>query len=102
MRATLLEADREVTVLFEAACDFVGIPLAVVTGLPMLKRAAERARLHDFLILDCSTGRDEDREHCATVVRSAAMEMLIVYSEPQIIQDLRPLARAPIAGIPAP
>ncbi len=79
MRATLLESNPDVALVLPCIFAALGIPLAVVGTVEAVRRAAQRATIDDFIIVDCSLDRPEDRARCVVVVRQAGLETHIIY-----------------------
>lgn len=80
MRATLLEANPDVTDMLACAFKDVDIALKGVTTLAAVQRAAARAGSDDFIIVDCSLDRPEDGATCERIVRQATVDVHIVYN----------------------
>jgi len=106
MPATLLEASPDVTSMLACAFNDVDIALKSVTTLAALQRAAVRVGSNDFIIVDCSLDRPEDRANCERVVRQAIVDVHIVY-DPQsrthdtFMRQIAHLARGDLKWLPA-
>jgi len=79
MRATLLESNPDIALVLPCVFAALGIPLHVVGTVDAVRRAAQRATIDDFIIVDCSLDRPEDRARCGDVVRQAGLEVHIIY-----------------------
>jgi len=79
VRATLLEANPDVTDMLACAFKDVDIALKGVTTLGGVQRAVARARFDDFIIVDYSLDRLEDRANCEQIVRQVIVDVHIVY-----------------------
>jgi len=79
MRATLLENNRAFTAMLPCAFDEVGIDLAIVGTLAAVQRTVRRSGPDDFVIVDCSLDRPEDRAQCIAVVRHVDLDVHIIY-----------------------
>ncbi len=78
MRATLLESNPDFALMLPCAFEVVGIPLRVVGTLAGLHHALCHAALDDFVIVDCSLDRSEDKVRCVEVVQRAALDVYVI------------------------
>jgi len=106
VRATLLEANPDIADMF--ACAFAGVDIVLkgVTTLAAVQRAATRAGTDDFIIVDCSLDRPEDRTNCERVVRQVIVDVHIIYnpgrrSHDTFMQHITQIARGDIKWLPA-
>jgi len=79
MRVTLLESNPDVVLALPGIFDALGIPLTIVGTVDAVRRATSRATIDDFIIVDCSLDRPEDRAHCGEVVRQTGLEVYVIY-----------------------
>ena len=79
MRTTLLETNPTFAVMLPCAFDEVGIDLDTVGTLAAVQRAVWHAGPDDFVIVDCSLDRPEDRARCIEVVRRVTLDAHIFY-----------------------
>ena len=100
MRATLLDTTPDVTALLTCACAHVGIPFRAVGTLSALYQATQRAAEDDFLILDLSLDRSEDRALCREVVMRVAVEIHIMCPDGAFVRNLEQVAAGPLAWLP--
>jgi len=106
MRAILLEANPDVTNMLACAFDDVDIALKCLKTLAAVQRAVTRAGSDDFIIVDCSLDRPEDRTNCERVVRQVIVDVHIVYNPGNRSHDtfrrhITRIARGDIKWLPA-
>jgi len=79
MRAILLENNPTFAAMLPCAFDEAGIDLDIVGTIAAVQRAVRRSGPDDFVIIDCSLDRPEDRVQCLEVVRHVDLDVHIIY-----------------------
>jgi hypothetical protein len=92
MRATLLESNPDFSVILPCVFDAAGIPLQVVGTPGAIQRAMRTAGPYDFVIVDCSLNRPEDKARCGEVVQRTSLDLFIIY-DPRA-RDAAPFMRS--------
>lgn len=106
MRAILLESNPEIALALPCVFDGLGIPLTVVGTVDAVRRATQNVAFDDFIIIDCSLDRAEDRARCLAVVRQVSLDVHIVYapvapSHATFRRDIECVARGDLKWLPA-
>jgi len=106
VRATLLESNPDVALVLPCVFEALGIPLHIVGTVDAVRRATQRATIDDFIIVDCSLDRPEDRARCGELVHQTALGVHVMYGpaapdHAMFRRDVERAARSDLVWLPA-
>jgi len=99
MRAALLVGGPDTEAWLAAAFAVVDIPLGTLDSLRGCERWVTQASAGDLLVLDCSSGKQDDLERCRQVAQHAALTMLMVHAAGQLHPEVGVRSRGPMEWI---